>query len=138
MSICLCSREGGGNPNSSAQLQTCPFFSDLCRHVGLGINNDWEIETLSRPSAAARPSNGAQDKEREQKVNDGDCKKHDGRKIACVLQDEMCGAKFWAQMFGLCVRETHRERKGKIRTDSHGYRRWAASCPQISCLAQIA
>lgn len=31
---------------------------------------------------------------REQKVNDGDCKKHDERKIACVLEDEMCGAKF--------------------------------------------
>lgn len=74
---------------------------------------------------------------REQKVNDGDCKKHDEREIAYVLEDEMCGGKFWAQMFGLCVRETRRESKGKISTDSHGYMRWAASCLQISCLAQI-
>lgn len=64
MSICLRSDEGGRNPNSSAKLQICPFFGDLRRHVGLGINNDWEIETLSRSSTAARPSNEAQDKDR--------------------------------------------------------------------------
>lgn len=56
-------RWGRGNPNPSAQLQTCPFYGDLRRHVGLGINNDWEIESLSRSSTAARPSNEAQDKE---------------------------------------------------------------------------
>jgi len=48
---------------------------------------------------------------REQKVNDSDCKKHDERETAYVLEDEMCEGKLSANVRVMCERDASRKQR---------------------------